>query len=176
MMRVRTLVVIAAVCLLPLEAIAGTPKLSGTYALSLSQNCQVTVGTTSFNDIELGNQTTTSLVNVFDETVDDGKFSQSVGIANFNNSTHTVSFSGTEVRGSVLIVPGLSSPNEAMASGPNTGSFSYSVPGSSSLVMGEVTYQAAYGNIVNGIAKYATFVALDPSKPACSDYGTAVHQ
>lgn len=167
---------IAAVCLLPLEAIAGTPKLSGNYALSLSQNCQVTVGTSTYDNIELGNQTTTTLANVFDETINDGKLSQSVYLATFDQSTHTLSVSGTQVNGSALIVPGLSSPSEVMTSSPDSGSFSYSVPSTTSLVLGEVTYHAVYGNIVNGTAKYATFVALDPSKPECSDYGTAVHQ
>jgi hypothetical protein len=175
-MKFGPLLMIAAACLLPLDAIAATPKLSGTYALSLSQNCQVTVGTSTYDNIELGNGTTTTLANLFDQTIDDGKFSQSVGIANFNDSSHTLSFSGTQVNGSVLIVPGLSSDSELMTSSPNSVSVGYSVPSSSSFVLSGVTYQAAYGNIVKGIAKYATFVALDPSKPACSDYGTAVHQ
>lgn len=175
-MKFRPLLLIAAVCLLPLDAIAATPKLSGSYALSLSQNCQVTVGTSTYDNIELGNGTTTTLANLFDATVDDGKFSQSVGIANFDDSTHTLSFSGTEVRGSVLIVPGLSSSNELMSSSPNSVSVGYSVPSASSFVLDGVSYQAAYGDIVKGIARYVTFVALDPSKPACSDYGTAMHQ
>jgi hypothetical protein len=175
-MKFKVLLMIAAACLLPLDAIAATPKLSGNYALSLSQNCQVTVGTSTYDNIELGNATTTTLANLFDQTIDDGKLSQSVGTATFNQSTHTLSFSGTQVKGSVLIVPGLSSDSELMTSSPDSGSFGYSVPSSSSLVLGGVTYQAAYGNIVNGIAKYVTFVTQDPSKPACSDYGTAVHQ
>lgn len=175
-MKFRTLVVSAVVCLLPLNAFAAAPKLSGSYALSLSQNCQVTVGTTTYDNVELGNMTTTTLASVFDETVNDGKFSQTVGIASFNESTHNMSFSGLEVKGSVLIVPGLSQANEAMTSSANTGNFAYSVPSTTSLVLGDVTYQAAYGNIVNGTAKYVAFVALDPSKPECSDFGTAVHQ
>ena len=175
-MKVRIWVVIAAVCLLPLDAIAAAPKLSGSYALSLSQNCQVTVGTTTYDNVELGNQTTTTLANVFDETVNDGKLSQSVYTATFDQSTHTLSVLGTQVQGSVLIVPGLSSPSEVMTSSPDSGSFSYSVPTTSSLVLGGVTYHAAYGNIVNGTAKYVTFVTQDPDKPACYDYGTAVHQ
>lgn len=175
-MKIGTLAMVAALCLVSSGAMAATPRLSGNYALSMTQNCQVTVGSDTYDNIDVAGGSTITLANLFDRTVNDGKFSQTVGIATFNLTTHTLSFSGTEVKGSVLLVPGLSGADESMSSSPLSGSFSYSVPDTTSLVFGGITYSAAYGNIVSGTARYVTFVTQDPSKPECYDYGTAVHQ
>src|SRR5438552_16994184 len=88
--------------------------------------------------------------------------------ATFTSSTNAVSFSGSEVKGSILLVPALSDASESMSTKPIPQSFSYSVPSSTSLVLNGVTYQASYGNIMNSLANYVTFVAHDTSKTECS--------
>jgi len=165
-MKVRLFLLVALVSLFPLDALAATPKLSGNYAFSLSQSCQITLST--FPDQSTGDVSAL-------ETIDDGKISQSVALATFSK-TGTVSVSGAQVKGSALLVPGLSGTDESMSGSPFSGSFAYSIPDASTLVINSVQYHAVYGNIVGGIAKYVTFLVQDPNKPGCVESGTAVHQ
>ncbi len=83
---------------------AATPKLSGVYTFSLTDSCQVTLST--FTDQSTGD------VGAL-KTIDDGKISESVSTVKFNAGT--MSISGVEGKGSILLVPGLSNANEAMA-------------------------------------------------------------
>jgi hypothetical protein len=164
-MRIRLFLLVALVSLFPLDAIAATPKLSGPYAFSLTQSCQITLST--FPDQSTGDVAAL-------ETIDDGKISQAVALANFGKTT--VSVSGAQVKGSALLVPGLSNADESMSDSPFSGSFNYSIPNASTLIINGTQYHAVYGNIVAEIAKYVTFVVQDPNKPGCVESGTAVHQ
>jgi hypothetical protein len=161
------LIGIAAVAMLPLTAIAATPNLSGTYALSFEDVCQITLSATV--------DPSTHDLNAL-ETINDGKVSQTVAVATFNSTTRTLSLSGMQVKGSLLLVPGLSNPTEQMSESSVSESGSYSVPNNTTLVLIGETFHAAFGNVVSGVARYATFVAQDPSKPECYHYGTAIHQ
>ena len=185
-MNRRVLVLVAVVCLLPVSAIAsGPPKLSGNYAFSLNQYCQVAVGTDTFNNIVVRTGTvdadgdfsdgTTSLASVFDKTVDDGKISLTTAKATFNSTSGTVVMSGLSDKGSVLLVQGLSDPSENLAEVPSGGTLNFSNT-ASTLTINGLTWNVAYGNIVSGIAHYVTFTGIDSQKPGCADQGFAVRQ
>ena len=179
---------VAVVCLFPLNAIAsGPPKLSGIYAFSLNEYCQVTVGTDTFNNIVVRtgaadadgdfSDGTTSLASIFDRTVDDGKISITTAKATFNPTSGTAVLSGLSDKGSVLLVQGLSDPSENLAEIPFGGAnpVNYSNT-ASTLTINGLTFNVSYGNIVSGVAKYVTFSGLDSQKPGCAEQGTAVHQ
>jgi uncharacterized membrane protein len=164
-MKIKLFLLVALVSLFPLDALAAAPKLSGPYAFSPSQSCQITLST--FPDQSTGDVAAL-------ETINDGKISQGIALATFNKTT--VSLSGAQVKGSALLVPGLSGADESMGETPFSGTFNYSIPNASTLILNGIQYHAVYGNIVAGIAKYVTFLVQDPNKPDCVENGTAVHQ
>lgn len=164
-MKVIGLTACISLCLIPITALAAAPRLSGVYALSLTENCQVTL--TTHTDPNTGD--VDSL-----ETVDDGKLSETVASAKFNAAAGTITLSGAQGKGSILLVPGLSDPSEVMAQLATSESLSFSNTGSTLTINGD-TFTAAYGDIAAGVAHYVTFMRVDTMK-GCVEHGTAVHQ
>ncbi len=168
----KALLLAGVALLMPIRAMALVPKLSGTYAMTYNEFCQVTL------DIANGTDTDSTSSQPFVAsitTVDDGKISVSTATATFTPKTGMVSLSATGGKGSILIVPGLSGPNETMAPQSFSGVAPYSTTATTFKLNG-ITFDAAYGMIVLGVAKYVSFTAIDPAKPACVIQGTAVHQ
>lgn len=168
----KALVLAGLACLIPIQAIAAAPKLAGTYAMTYNEFCQVTLDITNGTDTD---STSSQPVVTSITTVDDGKISISTATATFTPKTATVALTATGAKGSILIVPGLSGPNETMAPQSFSGTASYSTT-ATTFTMNGITFDAAYGMIVLGVAKYVSFTAIDPAKPACVIQGTAVHQ
>lgn len=187
-MNTRILMLVAVVCLLPLDAFAGTPKLSGTYAFSLNESCQISVGTHTYSILQQSgvatdsdgdnNWVTNNTAPVFDTTIDDGKISVTTATARFNPKIGTVVVSGFTDKGSILQAEGLSDPTmDDLAEKPFGGATAVNYSNTAStLTINGLTWNVAYGNIVSGVAKYVTFSGIETEKPSCAEQGTAVHQ
>lgn len=161
------------VCLLPLKAFASTPKLSGNYALSLHTECQVNV-----TQVQDGGQSTncgSCNGDVLDiQTNDDGKFQHEVGVATFSPSTGQVTVNASGGQGPVLFYNPKSPPSDNFAAEAISGTDPYSNTSSTFTINGD-EYNAAYGDIVKGIAHYVSFERIDTQKQ-CVEWGTAVRQ
>jgi hypothetical protein len=140
---------------------ASVPKLAGTYALTVTENCQVL----QINPLGIA---------------DAGKLSSSAGTVTFytskpgitcNAPSKPFSFSETGMKGSLYVVQGAVGTPMAPFSDSGTSCYSNSA---SSIALNGTNYSAAYGNIVNGVAHYV--VAVGSSSAGCYTKFTMVHE
>jgi len=171
-MNTHRLICVAA-CLSALFAIAfpahaDTPQLSGTYAVTITTLCQA-----QFSTSLVGGQSNNAVESI--DTHNSGKIETGMGIATFSGGQISGSSLGGKGDLTVIENNGAFQGDQfgiASESGSVSGAYSNT---SSTLTFGGVTYNAAYGNIVNNVANYVTFLFVDTTKD-CIEQGIAVHQ
>ena len=162
-----------AVCLSALFAIAlpaeaDTPQLSGTYAITITTLCQA-----QFSTSLVGGQSNNAVETI--DTHNTGKIESATGTATFSGGQISGSTLGGKGDLTVIENNGAFQGNQfgiATESGGINGPYSNTA---TTLTLGGTTYNAAYGNIVNNVANYVTFLMVDTTKD-CVEQGTAVHQ
>jgi hypothetical protein len=148
---------LAGASLSTLAMAATTPTIKGTYVYDANTYCQPTI------QVEYGKDSNgTTFVNALKLTVPEDS-ADAVGLAIFDPSTATLSYSATKDHGSnVLVQTSSGVQGSVISQEPEKGSGPYSNTATTVNLNG-TAYTATYGKVIKGIAQYFALVGLDSS-------------
>jgi len=159
---VTILMVVAVLSFASAAVAVNAPILTGTYSLSLTENCQSKLSRSI-------NSTAADLSSV--NSLEKGKRSEAVGTLSFDPQSQTVRLEDHAYLASLLIV--LEEGGLPVAPQISAATGAYSNTATDVTILSN-TYQVVYANIVNSVAKHFTFVGT--VSPGCITQGTAMRQ
>ena len=149
-------------------ALAGTPVISGNYVYVTRTLCQPTLTLQYAKDHN--GQTFVNGVNL---TASESS-SQNMGQADFDPSTATVSYSGTDDSGdNVLLQTSGGLQGSVISEKAESGSVAYSNT-ATTVTLNGATFHASYGKTVKGVVQSFSLVGLDSA--GCSEQWDATQQ
>jgi hypothetical protein len=151
---------------------AAPPSLSGNYAFILTSICQIGVFD-SFSTAGLSGNPGGGYVNSFG-VKNSGDLTQNVGVANFNSSTHKMTFTGAKLHGPQVL---LNVNGFSLTDAPETlPAISYSNTATTLTLDTNLPYNVTYASITGGIAHYFVFAGTDNANSGCAHSGHAMRQ